>query len=378
MTRPSTAARSDGSERDGAGQSATSTSASSRAGLTGRPPTAGVASVRMHGLRHPAAASSPTDRPPATHRGDVHGAVARPAGTRPAAPASGIRASKRAPPSGRLAAAIRPPWRSTIQAAIARPRPVPPLGASSARQKRSKTCGRSSGRIPGPLSSTASTAASPSARTRTVTEPPAGVWATALSTRIVTSCRRRSGSPVHDGGQGVDDHGHAAIGGHRRQRARSLHRDVGEVHRHLLQLQRAGVGPGEQQEVVDERRQVGRLGVDVVEGRPDRGDRLAGLRRRSVTLARITVSGVRSSWLALAANSRWRRRAAVAPVDGGADRDERPPGVDPAGDDRQGQGGQAAEDEDREERREQALLGDPLADHLDDVLAVRRAARPDE
>ena len=39
---------------------------------------------------------------------------------------------------------MRPPWRSTIQAAMARPRPAPPSGASLARQKRSKTRGKSS------------------------------------------------------------------------------------------------------------------------------------------------------------------------------------------------------------------------------------------
>ena len=38
-----------------------------------------------------------------------------------------------APPVGRFATAIRPPWRSTIQAAIARPSPVPPPGAPGAR-----------------------------------------------------------------------------------------------------------------------------------------------------------------------------------------------------------------------------------------------------
>ena len=46
-------------------------------------------------------------------------------------PAAG-RQSSRHPPAG-WTTAIRPPWRSTIQAAIARPRPVPPPGAPCAR-----------------------------------------------------------------------------------------------------------------------------------------------------------------------------------------------------------------------------------------------------
>src|SRR5207247_734959 len=51
-------------------------------------------------------------------------------GARNAQPAVvGRLTSKRAPPSGRLSAEIVPPCRSTIHAAIASPRPVPPSGA---------------------------------------------------------------------------------------------------------------------------------------------------------------------------------------------------------------------------------------------------------
>ena len=52
------------------------------------------------------------------------------------------------------------------------------------------------------------------------------------------------------------------------------------------------------------------LGVDVVQRVADLVDALRRLRLRSSTLALITVSGARSSWLALAANSRCRCRAA--------------------------------------------------------------------
>ncbi len=225
-------------------------------------------------------------------------------------PRSGIRASKRAPPSTRLAAPIRPPWRSTIQAAMARPRPVPPMGASSARQKRSKTCDRSSGRMPGPVSSTARTAASPSARTRTVTEPPGGVWATALSTRIVTSCRRRSGSPSTTAGSGSAT----------RATPRSAASDVsGPAASTATSARSTGtcsssIVPASVR--ARRRRSSTRAARWVVSASmssravPTSATGWPALRRRSVTLVRITVSGVRSSWLALAANSRWRRRAA--------------------------------------------------------------------
>ena len=56
---------------------------------------------------------------------------------------------KRAPPNALAPTAIRPPWRSTTQAAIARPRPLPPGAAAAPRQKRSKTRSRSAGRDPG-------------------------------------------------------------------------------------------------------------------------------------------------------------------------------------------------------------------------------------
>ena len=85
---------------------------------------------------------------------------------------------------------------------------------------------------------------------------------------------------------------------------------------------------------------------------PDHGERRAQL-----------VAGVGGE-LALAPQGR------LAPVDRGADRHERPAGVDPAGRDGEGQRGEAAEHEDGEERGEEPLLRDPLADHLDHPLAV--------
>ena len=86
--------------------------------------------------------------------------------------------------------------------AIARPSPVPPAGAPGARQNRSNICGMSSGRMPGPRRRPRSGDACRSAATRTVTEPPRGLWRIALSTRIVTSWRSRAGSPTSIAGSG--------------------------------------------------------------------------------------------------------------------------------------------------------------------------------
>ena len=85
-------------------------------------------------------------RPRRARTGSVSGmagSVARALGRQ----APGRRTANRAPgcPAARFDAWIEPPWRSAIQRAIARPRPVPPLGASGARQNRSNTCSRCAG-----------------------------------------------------------------------------------------------------------------------------------------------------------------------------------------------------------------------------------------
>ncbi len=350
MTVPSTAARSDGSER-------------------------GVrAGQRRHGssLRESGGLLRPVPRRTGPPEGRIVGRMARarhPA--RSPLPGSGIRASKRAPPSGRLAAAIRPPWCSTIQAAMARPRPVPPLGASSARQKRSKTCGRSSGRIPGP-------AVLDGQHRRVAVRPHAhghGATRGRVGDGVVDEDRHQLPEAqriAHDGGgQGVDDHRSrrdprpspsASLKPPPRRRrdrparapAPSCRRRSGRAAAGRRRVPRGGSSrrrcrrwpsPPMPTGSVGVAAQVGHAGPDHREGRPQLVARVGGE-------------------LALAA------QGSVATVDGRADRDECPPGVDPAGDDGEREGGQAADDEDRQERREQALLGDPLADHLDDVLAI--------
>ena len=162
----------------------------------------------------------------------------------------------------------------------------------------------------GPLVLDVSVAPVASARTATATWPPAGCGG--------SRCRRGSSRA---GGAGPDRRrpspapgrprpGRPSAAGLASADAPSAATSPRST-RQALELDRARVGPGEQQQVLDERGQVADLGVDVVERRADLADRLVpvaptGARRCSGS----TVSGVRSSWLASAANSRWRRRAA--------------------------------------------------------------------
>ena len=114
----------------------------------------------------------------------------------------------------------------------------------------------------------------------------------------------------HDRRLRVDLDPHAAVGGRLGEGGGAVGHDVAEVDRHPLELDGARVRAREQQEVLDDRRHVADLVVDVLEGRADLGDRLVAVPPRCSTLLRMTVSGVRSSWLASAAKSRWRRSAA--------------------------------------------------------------------
>ena len=83
------------------------------------------------------------------------------AGSSTASPAAGVRkgsvTSNSAPPASPLRACTDPPCSSTMWRTMARPRPRPPwrrvLEASACR-KRSKTCGRKPGSMPGPSSAT--------------------------------------------------------------------------------------------------------------------------------------------------------------------------------------------------------------------------------
>src|ERR1019366_7661914 len=80
---------------------------------------------------------------------------------------------------------------------IASPRPAPPLVRArpeSGRRKRSKACGRKSAGKPGPESRTSMTRSAPAALADRTIGVPAGANRSALSTRLSTASRMRSGS----------------------------------------------------------------------------------------------------------------------------------------------------------------------------------------
>ena len=88
----------------------------------------------------------------------------------------------------------------------------------------------------------------------------------------------------------------------------------------------------------------------------------SALRRRCSTELRMTVSGVRSSWLASAANSRWRRSASALGGEGVADRHERPARVDGSEAHRDEDDDGPADEEHREDRVRVCCLGRPVLD----------------
>ena len=172
---------------------------------------------------------------------------------RPAPPRSSTRNT--APLGARLATPIRPPWRSTIQLAIASPRPVPPDGAPGARQKRSKTCAMSSSRMPGPWSATSIVATGRRRRT----DDRHRAAARAVADGVVDEDRDQ----LAQARRVADDHRRLRVDAGRARRApppsgraprRPSNADVAQVERHPLERDRAGVGAGEQQQVVDHAR----------------------------------------------------------------------------------------------------------------------------
>ena len=80
-----------------------------------------------------------------------------------------------------------PPWASAMARAIGRPRPAPSdeRRASSSRTNLSKMRSHCASGMPPPLSVTATSKASGRAWRCRCTRPPAGVWRTALSTRLI-------------------------------------------------------------------------------------------------------------------------------------------------------------------------------------------------
>ena len=118
-------------------------------------------------------------------------------------PVAGRLTTNRAPPSARLATSIRPPWRSTIHFAIGRGparsrRPARPAPGRTARRR--AACPRAG--CPGPRPRPSARRPIPRPAPATPTRPSVGLWRMALSTRIITSWRRRAGSPATTAGCG--------------------------------------------------------------------------------------------------------------------------------------------------------------------------------
>ena len=176
------------------------------------------------------------------------------------------------------------------------PRPVPPDGAPLARQNRSKTWGMSSGFTPRPVVL--------DVEQRGVAVAPDGdadvTAGRAVADRVVDEDEHELAEP-----RGVAlDHRRLRVdldadilrAGRLGERRGGVGGNVAEIERQPVERDGAGVGAGEEQQVVDERGQVLDLRPDVVEGVADRArPARRRWRRRCSSEARTTVSGVRSS-----------------------------------------------------------------------------------
>ena len=197
--------------------------------------------------------------------------------------------------------------------AIARPRPVPPGRRARARARSGRRRGACPpSRTPGPWSRDLDRGERAGRR---------GPWtvdraaARAVADGVVDEDRHQLAEArrvaVEHRGLRVHADAHAARLGRPAERADAASNATSPRSSGMpLERHGAGVRAGEEQQVVDQRGEV---------GRPRRRCRRARRRTprparsrwrcRCSTEERMTVSGVRSSWLASAANSRWRRRA---------------------------------------------------------------------
>src|SRR5258706_7318285 len=131
-------------------------------------------------------------------------------------------------------------------------------------------------------------------------------------------------------GLGVDPNLDTGLAGDRREPTGGVQRQLAEIGRAEVELDRPGIRSSEYEEVLDEGRQALRSGVDVVEGRPNLGDRLVAIAPEVLDAAphdrepcSQLVAGIRGK-LALSPHRV-------------ADRDEGPFRVQPADAERRGQ-----------------------------------------
>ena len=229
----------------------------------------------------------------------------------------------------------------------------------------------SSGRIPGPSSSTTSDAPLPFGPDG---DPDTSVGR-AVADGVVDQDHHELAEPGRIAGHHrrlrIDLDPDAAIGRGLAHRRGAIGRDVAEIDRDALQRHGPRIGAGEQQQVLDDRGHVADLVIDVLERGTDRRDRLVAVplevldaapddgQRRAQLVARVGRE------LALASQ----RDALVGQRL--ADRDERPPRIDGPEPERHEDDDDPADEQDHEHHVERPLLGDPVADDLDGIcLAV--------
>src|SRR5437870_3019523 len=169
-------------------------------------------------------------------------------------------------PTPSLVADTRPPCSSTRRCTSVSPSPRPPrerASGASARMNNSKTCRNISGAMPIPVSRTRITPSPPSRATVISTRPPAGVYLSALSSRLNTICSRRVPSPFLDR-LGLDRERdvvllHAGIAAQGEER---LARDLIQVDAAGIELGPHGEHARDVEQVVDQVRQMAHLTLD--------------------------------------------------------------------------------------------------------------------
>ena len=108
---------------------------------------------------------------------------------------------------------------------------------------------------------------------------------------------------------GVHFDAHVAFDRERRKAAGGVERHLAQVRRLDRELEDARIGPRQEEQVVDEGPSRSVSASMSSRASPTSATGWSGWRRRCATEPFTTLSGVRSSWLASAANSRWRRIA---------------------------------------------------------------------
>ena len=165
----------------------------------------------------------------------------------------------------------------------------------------------------------------------------------------------------------VDEHLHTAFRGRPRERRRRGRRDVAQVDRDALERDGPGVGAGQQQQVIDHRRQVVDLVADVGQGAAHARHRLRCMAAQVVHAG--PDHGQRGPQLVRRIGGEFPLAAQRLPLvdEGPADRDQgalRVRRPDARG---REQRHEPADDEDDDEDPEGALLRGPVADDLEEV-----------